>query len=349
MTTNWKTVLNHDPVPWLLDGENPGVTAEALQVLEDRPPDDQEVRKFQTLAMTTDPIKTILASQSPDGSWLHPNPKGTYRKYQGSSWNLLFLAELGVLPANPQVQKACRTLLEHNYVEKIGALSANGNVPGAIVCFNAHMVYALTKLGFGDDPRVRSATKYIINNQAESGAFKCRVMDYSLLDNCVMMIPKVLKMATAILPGERSEEFQTMVNRAVDFMLSVQLYRYVPARSTEWYQITWKKPITEIRELKKKFEPGPLGEKKGWLRFQFPLHYNSDLLEVLWTMARLRVPKNPVISQGIEQLLSLQTPQGTWIMKDSLNGKMWVNIEKKGKPSRWLTLRACEVLKRYTN
>jgi len=32
-------------------------------------------------------------------------------------------------------------------------------------------------------------------------------------------------------------------------------------------------------------------------------------------------------------------------MKHSLNGKMWAEIEEKGKPSKWVTLRALRVLK----
>ena len=83
------------------------------------------------------------------------------------------------------------------------------------------------------------------------------------------------------------------------------------------------------------------------MRFQFPLHYNSDLLEVLWVLAKLEVPLTKEIEIGIAKLLSLQTAQGNWVMKNSLNGKMWVDIEKKGKPSRWLTMKACEVLQFY--
>jgi hypothetical protein len=347
MGASWKSVLNSDPVPWLLDGEDPAVAAQTLQSLEDRHPTDPEIRSLQTKAMLADPIKTILGAQSREGQWLGDNPNQAYRKYQGSSWNLLFLAELGAIPENPQVQKGCRNLLENNFVEGVGAFSANGRPNGVMVCFNAHMVYALTRLGFGGDPRLASAMHWLARQQSKSGGFLCRIIEYALLPDCVMTIPKVLKMAGAIPKSERTQETQTMVQRAVDYLLSLQLYRYVPARSKEWYEMTWKKPIAEIRQLKQRFEPGPLGEKKGWLRFQFPLHYNSDLLEVLWTMARLKVNRNPVIKQGIEQMLSLQTPKGAWVMKDSLNGKMWIDIEKKGQPSRWLTLRACEVLKMY--
>ena len=38
---------------------------------------------------------------------------------------------------------------------------------------------------------------------------------------------------------------------------------------------------------------------------------------------------------------------GTWRMENSLNGKMWVDIEKKGKPSRWITYHALSVIKHF--
>jgi hypothetical protein len=33
-------------------------------------------------------------------------------------------------------------------------------------------------------------------------------------------------------------------------------------------------------------------------------------------------------------------------METSLNGKMWADIEAKGKPSKWVTLQAVQMLKR---
>ena len=44
-------------------------------------------------------------------------------------------------------------------------------------------------------------------------------------------------------------------------------------------------------------------------------------------------------------MISMRQPDGRWLMKHSLNGKMWADIEVKGKPSKWITLRALRVLK----
>ena len=40
-----------------------------------------------------------------------------------------------------------------------------------------------------------------------------------------------------------------------------------------------------------------------------------------------------------------QDSQGRWRLERTLNGKMWLDIEQKGQPSKWVTLRALRVLK----
>jgi hypothetical protein len=37
-------------------------------------------------------------------------------------------------------------------------------------------------------------------------------------------------------------------------------------------------------------------------------------------------------------------PGGRWLLRHSLNGKMWTDFEVKGLPSKWVTLRALTVL-----
>ena len=41
---------------------------------------------------------------------------------------------------------------------------------------------------------------------------------------------------------------------------------------------------------------------------------------------------------------SKQDAHGRWRLENSLNGKMWVDIERRGKPSKWVTLRVLRVL-----
>ena len=46
-------------------------------------------------------------------------------------------------------------------------------------------------------------------------------------------------------------------------------------------------------------------------------------------------------------VISKQDEQGRWILEATFNGRFQVNIEQKGKPSKWVTLNALRALKRY--
>jgi hypothetical protein len=41
--------------------------------------------------------------------------------------------------------------------------------------------------------------------------------------------------------------------------------------------------------------------------------------------------------------------QARWVMRNSLNGKMLADVEAKGKPSKWLTLRAFKVRAHFSD
>jgi len=45
-------------------------------------------------------------------------------------------------------------------------------------------------------------------------------------------------------------------------------------------------------------------------------------------------------------LRAKQDDRGRWHNDYAYNGKTWVDIERQGAPSKWVTLRACRVLRR---
>jgi hypothetical protein len=84
--------------------------------------------------------------------------------------------------------------------------------------------------------------------------------------------------------------------------------------------------------------------KQGWLKFGFPLHYNSDVLEAMYALAESGTPMSAALERPLNVVESKMTPKGRWVMENSLNGKMWVDVETLGKPRKWLTYYALRVL-----
>ena len=90
---------------------------------------------------------------------------------------------------------------------------------------------------------------------------------------------------------------------------------------------------------------GTRKDKAGWKRFGFPLFYQSDVLEVLDILTRLGV-RDDRIQTAVDLVLGAQQPDGRWLLENTFNGKMWVDIEEKGRVSKWITLRALRILRR---
>lgn len=63
-------------------------------------------------------------------------------------------------------------------------------------------------------------------------------------------------------------------------------------------------------------------------------------------LADLGYGADPRLAGAIQLILSKQDAQERWKLENSLNGKMWADIEVKGQPSKWVTLRALRILKR---
>jgi hypothetical protein len=83
-----------------------------------------------------------------------------------------------------------------------------------------------------------------------------------------------------------------------------------------------------------------------WFKFGFPLSYWSDVLETTTVLVELGYGDDPRLANALQLILSKQDAQGRWKLENTLNGKMWADIEEKGKPSKWVTLRALRILKR---
>ena len=78
------------------------------------------------------------------------------------------------------------------------------------------------------------------------------------------------------------------------------------------------------------------------MKFGYPAGYVADVLQNLFAFGYTREPRLP---NALEFVESKQDSDGRWKLEYTVNGKMWVDVEEKGKPSKWVTLRALRVLK----
>ncbi|MBU0492063.1 MAG: nitrogen fixation protein NifH [Chloroflexi bacterium] len=322
--------LKGDPLSWLLepDPANPGVRYFALRDLLDRPEDDADVQTARAVVMTSGPVPAILNAQYPEGYWVKPG-SGYSPKYRGTVWQIIFLAELGADPADERVRQGCEYLLSHSIAAN-GAFSClQAPVPsGAIPCLNGNLLRALLRLGYENDPRVQTALDWLARSITGEGQFRYLKSGTSGPNcacsanggqPCAWGAVKAIRALIAVPPGQRTPAVQHAIEAGAEFLLSRD-----PAVADY--------PHTER-------------VSSTWFKFGFPLSYWSDVLEIVEVLAGLGYGRDPRLAPAIEFILSKQDTAGRWKLENALNGKMWADIERKGRPSKWVTLRARRALK----
>lgn len=328
--STWRSKLNGDPLPWLLENDpmNPSVRYLTLKDILDRSSADGEVQEARKLLMETGPVAAILREQNPEGYWVKEGG-GYSPKYQGTVWQILLLAELGADSRDERVSRGCEYLLSH-------AIASNGSfsvlskpVPsGAIPCLNGNMIFALQKLGFGCDPRVKAALAWQV--RAVTGAGKtnylksgttgpCFACSANLAQPCGWGANKVMRAFLAIPAEERTPDLDGALQLGAEFLLSRD-----PARADY--------PYTER-------------VSSTWFKLGFPLSYWSDVLEIVSILTEMGYGGDSRLAGAIELILGKQDGQGRWTLENTLD-RMWVTFEKKREPSKWVTLRVLRVLKK---
>lgn len=331
---DWRRALNGDPLPWLLEEETPAVRHLALRQLLDEPESSPKVRRTRAAAMRTDPIASILAAQEPEGWWVKPGA-GYATKYRGTTWSVIFLDQMGADARDPRVGSACEYILSHTQATN-GGFGASGTVgdrppppSAAIHCLNGNLLRALIGFGWLDDARVRRAIDWQARSITGEGfdgyyrsgtsgpGFAC-VANYQL--PCAWGAIKALRALARIPPRRRRPHVRRAIDAGTGFLLS--------------------------RDPSKADYPTGSSVSSSWFRLGFPSGYVADVLQNLETLAELGHARDPRLTNAVGWLLSQQDRHGRWPNRYAYNGKTWVDIERQGEPSKWVTLRACSVLKR---
>ncbi len=330
---------------WLLevDAHNPGVRYFALAELVGRAADDPDLIAARRDVMANGPVPVILANQEDEGYWVKPGP-GYSPKYRGSAWQIIFLAQLGADGDDPRVRKGCDYLLRHS-LSRHGAFSMNGRPSGQIHCLEGNLAAAMIDLGWLGDERLDAALEWLARSITGEGiapagerkadvrylrsgnsgpGFLCSANDHL---PCAWGAIKAMLALSKVPEAARTPAMEAAIEQGIDFLLGTD-----PA-TAEYPMGYAEKP------------------NRSWFRFGYPIGYITDVLQNMEVLTALGYGHDPRLANAADLLLSKQDDAcrgqvGRWKMAYSYNGKTWVDIEAKGQPSKWVTLRALRVLKR---
>ncbi|TMC11557.1 MAG: hypothetical protein E6J41_05720 [Chloroflexi bacterium] len=83
----------------------------------------------------------------------------------------------------------------------------------------------------------------------------------------------------------------------------------------------------------------------NWFKLGFPSGYVADMLQNLEVLAELGHARSPRLSHAIDAVLAKQDAQGRWRNELAYERRTWVPVERSRAASKWVTLRACRVLR----
>lgn len=140
--------LRADPLPWLLNTDNPAAASQTLMHVVGRPAQSQAVARARGGANAAVPISGLLSDLQPDGRW--EGPSGYWELVEGGGWRTVAAVQLGADPADPRLQATAEVLA--------GDLSSHSerspaDVGVLQVVAIGRGVCALSQLGWRGDPR----------------------------------------------------------------------------------------------------------------------------------------------------------------------------------------------------
>ncbi len=332
---SWKTYLHADPTTWLLEPNNPSVRymtlCDLLEILET----NTDVKDAKQDIMKTGVVPAILTKQKNEGYW--EDPERFYSaKYKGTVWQLMILAELWADGNDDRIRNACEFILTHSQDPESGGFAystsmkkGGGRHSEVIPCLTGNMIFSLIRLGYLNDPRVQHGIEWITTYQRfdDKIAEVPKGWPYDRLKtgcfsrhSCHMGAVKTLKALAEIPENKRNTAVKKTIEKGAEYFLLHHVFK-------------------SSHHLDRVPKP-------GWLKFGFPLMYQTDALEILGILTTLGY-KDKRMQEAVDILVSKQNTDGKWNLENTFNGRYQVNIEQKEEPSKWITVRALQVLKRY--
>ena len=334
---------------WLAEPENPAVAVLARRELLGET-DDARSSALWARRNEYAPVAAILDAMRDDGSW--DVPSQDYRKYRGSLWQIHLLGELHADGEDSRLRPGLDYARSRQLDD--GSWSAsNARAVGSIPCLTANVGRALARLAGADDPHVLAALGYCVDLHRELGFIGCAGgREYQLNGYCHMLTPKLLLFLAEVPHSLWPPGADALRDECIAMIRDKQVLRSLPVESREFGERIWSTPTAERTGVREEFlahHPDlHYKNKPGWMRFGYPLSYNSDALEVLCALAAHGEPRRPEYEPALALVEAAADDQWRWTLRTTLNGKMFADVEEKGRPSRWLTLRALGVLKHFS-
>lgn len=266
----------------------------------------------------------LLSYQEPSGTW----GGGLYGpKWISTTYTLLTLRDLGLVPQHPQALRGCKLLIEGGFFRD-GGINFSKRARYSETCITG-MVLSICSYFQMKDERLHVVAQHLLRQQLPDGGWNCQSFrgdTHSSFHTTISVLEGLAHYRRWIQePGEgvvSGDEIGAAQVRGHEFLLAHRLFR--------------------------SHRTGEVVDPQ-MLRFPFPPRWRYDVLRALdyfaWSGTRFPGGKDERLQDGIDLLVKKRLPDGRWSMYRGMSGRIFFEMEPAGKPSRWNTLRALRALR----
>jgi hypothetical protein len=292
------TWVDDELVRWLLEGD-PAIRWRVLQDLTDA--SDQEVRRERARVATGGWGARLLAAQDNDGGW----GGGVYSpKWTSTTYTLLRLLWLGLLPGHPAALNGCERLWEWQ---------GRWRVPET--CIVSILVRLTSTHGYHAEGLDRLVT-YLLDQQLTDGGWNCATRTEKNKHSSFHTSIQALEALDAYTSAGGRVDASRSLRRGREFFLEHRLYR------------SHRTGAVAIR---------------GSTRFPAFPEWHFDVLRGLEHFCQSSQQRDERLRDAVDVVRRARRKDGRWPTYSPYPGRQWFQLEPPG-PSRWNTCRALRVL-----
>ena len=260
----------------------------------------------------------FLAARNANGHW---GDRFYQPKWISSHYTLLDLKNLGISPEQPECRETIFLILDEN-IASDGGVDPSVTIAKGELCVSGMFLNYAAYFGAPQE-RLQSIVDFILAMQMPDGGFNCRINRsgavHSSLHTTISVLEGILEYArngyTYRLP-----ELKRMAADSHEFILLHRLYR--------------------------SDHTGDVIDKR-FLLLSYPCRWYYDILRALDYFQAAGIAYDPRMADAVEVLRQKQRSDGRWPVQNKHPGQTHFDMESGRQPSRWNTLRALRVLRRY--
>jgi hypothetical protein len=309
-----------DPtIDWLLEGD-PSIRWQTMRDLVGAPETVFE-RERDRIARSGWGAR-LLAEQDRSGAWEsgRSGDGGLYTpKWTSTTYTMLLLRDFGLPAGNRQARRACKLLLDQGLRDDggIGYGDWERSTRRSETCITGMVLSVLSYFDYDDD-RLDTVADHLLRVQMDDGGWNCRR-------------PR----------GATHSSVHTTIS-ALEGLHFYEIVRRRKAKAVRAAQLRGREFLLEHR-LFRSHRTGAV-INPAFTKFAFPPRWHYDVLRALDYFRWMNAPRDPRLEDAIELVRASRRADGRWSLQNTYAGKTYFQLESRGAPSRWNTLRALRVL-----